>query len=160
MAVARGRDRAEGPPGRDRLLPTLDRDRAERLVAHAAQRRGVRRGTDDDLVGPGDLLQPARGVHDVAHRGVVAAGTQRADEHLAGVHADPQVDVDPVLVAHLGEPFLHAQRGAHRALGVVLVRDRRAEERDERVADDLVDLAAERGDLGREALEAVGRRGS
>ena len=50
--------------------------------------------------------------------------------------------------------------GADRALGVVLVRDGRAEERDERVADDLVDLAAERRDLGGEPLEACGRRGS
>ena len=111
--------------------------------------------TDDDLVRAGDRLQPARGVHDVAHRGVVAAGAQRADEHLAGVHADAQVDVDAVLFAHLREPLLHPQRGAHRALGVVLVRDRRAEERDERVADDLVDLAAEGGDLGGEPLEAA-----
>ena len=113
------------------------------------------RRPDDHLVRAGDLLQPARGVHDVAHRGVVAAGAQGADEDLAGVHADAQVDVDPVLLAHLREPFLHPQRRAHRSLGVVLVRDGRTEERDQRVADDLVDLPAEGRDLGGEPLEAT-----
>ncbi len=47
------------------------------------------------------------------------------------------------------------KRGAHGALGVVLVRDRRAEQRDERVADHLVHLTAERRDLDREPLEAA-----
>ena len=45
-------------------------------------------GPTSDLAGRGRGLQPLRGVHDVAHRGVVAAGPQRADQHLAGVDAD------------------------------------------------------------------------
>ena len=45
-------------------------------------------------------------------------------------------------VVHLGHRRLHAEPGADRALGVVLVRDRRAEERHHVVADVLVDGAA------------------
>ena len=44
---------------------------------------------------------------------------------------------------------------AHGALGVVLVGDRRAEQGDDGVADDLVDPAAEVGDVGGQALEAA-----
>ena len=51
--------------------------------------------------------------------------------------------------------LLHAERGAHRPFGVVFVRDRRTEEGEDRVADDLVDLPAERRDICHEALEAV-----
>ena len=93
------------------------------------------------------ICEPLGGVHDVAHGGVVAAGPQRADEHLAGVDADAHlhrhvgVDLGPVG----GERLLHAQRGPHGPLGVVLVGDRRAEQGDDGVADDLVDPAAERG---------------
>ena len=62
---------------------------------------------------------------------------------------------DPELGRELGERLLHPQRGPHRPLGVVLVRDRRAEQGDDLVADDLVEPAAERGDVGDEPLEAV-----
>ena len=55
--------------------------------------------------------------------------------------------------SQLLERFLHLQRGAHPALGVVLVRGRDAEARDERVADDLVELAAEGAHVGDQALE-------
>ena len=45
-------------------------------------------------------------------------------------------------VVHLGHGGLHAEPGAHGALGVVLVRHRRAEDRHHVVADVLVDRAA------------------
>ena len=51
--------------------------------------------------------------------------------------------------------LVHAQRGPHRPFGVVLVGDRRAEEGDDLVADDLVEPAAEGDDVGDELLEAV-----
>ena len=54
-----------------------------------------------------------------------------------------------------GERLLHPQRGAHGPLGVVLVGDRRAEQGDDGVADDLVDLPAEGVDVGDEPLEAA-----
>ena len=53
------------------------------------------------------------------------------------------------------ERLLHAQRGPHGPLGVVLVGDRRTEQGDDGVADDLVDPAAEGVDVGHEPLEAV-----
>jgi hypothetical protein len=43
----------------------------------------------------------------------------------------------------------------HRSLGVVLVGGRRAEQGEDGVADDLVDPATERLDVGDEALEAA-----
>ena len=62
-------------------------------------------------------------------------------------------DLRRLVGRELLERLLHLQRGAHTALGVVLVRDRHAEARDERVADDLVELAAERAHVGDEPLE-------
>ncbi len=55
----------------------------------------------------------------------------------------------------VGERSLHGERGTHRALGIVLVRDRGAEQGEDRVADDLVDLAAVGVDVGHEPLERV-----
>ena len=60
----------------------------------------------------------------------------------------------PSLGDEAGERLLHAQRGAHGPLGVVLVGDRRAEQGDDGVAEQLVDAAAERLDVGDERLEA------
>ena len=62
----------------------------------------------------GQRLQARRGVDDVAHRRVVGAG-QRADEHLAGVDADPHLDRRRVagvdaLVDEAGQRLLHPQR--------------------------------------------------
>ena len=53
------------------------------------------------------------------------------------------------------EGLLHAEPGPNGALGVVLVGDRGAEEGEDGVADDLVDPAAEVGDVGGEPLEAA-----
>ncbi len=51
------------------------------------------------------------------------------------------------------ERLLHAQGGADRPVGVVLVGDGCAEEGDDGVAEDLVDATAECFDLGDERLE-------
>ena len=53
----------------------------------------------------------------------------------------------------LGDRSLHPQRCSHGALGVVLVGDRRAEQGDDGVAEDLVDPPAEAGHVVDEALE-------
>ena len=50
---------------------------------------------------------------------------------------------------------MHLERGPHGPFGVVLVGDRRPEERDDLVADDLVEAAAEGRDIGDEPLETV-----
>jgi hypothetical protein len=53
------------------------------------------------------------------------------------------VDVKPlVLRVQLADRLVDGERGAHGALGVVLVSDRRPEERDDGVADELLHRAA------------------
>ena len=114
-----------GDPGVDRLVAAPGVDRAQRRSATTCAGGGVGGGPTTIWPGCAVGLQALRGVHDVAHGGVVAAGPQGADEHLAGVDADahPQAGVDRGRVA-VSERLLHAQRGTHRALGVVLVGDR------------------------------------
>ena len=105
--------------------------------------------------GAGDrqLLQSGGRVHDVAHRRVVGAG-DRADQHLAGVDPDPHLDrVRRVLRTELAERRLHRQPGPHGPIGVVLVRDRSAEQRDDRIAEHLVDDTAVRLDVADQLLE-------
>ena len=68
------------------------------------------------------------------------------DERLAGRDADPDLEL-----ALLGERVADRERRAHRALGVVLVRDRRAEHRHDGVADELLDRAAEALELRADA---------
>ena len=110
VTVSRGRDGVQRPPGGDRLLATLDRDRAERLVAHAAQRGGVRRRPDDHLVRPGDL--PAAGSRCSRRR---PSRCSRRRPRNAPTSTSPvftpmrRWTSIPFSVAHLREPFLHPQ---------------------------------------------------
>ena len=154
-AVAGRGDCGVGAPGGHELLPTLDVDRFEGVVPHAPPRRRERRRADEDVARLGGALQAVRRVHHVAHRRVVAAGAERADEHLARV--DPHAHADVHTELHRGERerLLHPQRGSHGALGVVLVRRRRTEQGDDRVTDDLVDPAAKGVDVRHEPPEAV-----
>ena len=64
----------------------------------------------------------------------------------------PGVDADVEHQRRAGPPALfaeprragdHVERGAQRAFRIVLMRDRRAEQRQQRIADELVDEAAE-----------------
>ncbi len=95
-------------------------------------------------------MEPRRHVHGVAHRPVLHART-RADgphHHGAGLHADPDAEsVDPPAPADLVGELAHLlhdpQPGEERALGVVLVGDRGAEEREHTVARQVLDRAAE-----------------
>ena len=121
--------------------------------------RGERVGgvADEDPAGRRGALQSRCGVDDVAHRGVLGAG-QRSDQDLAGVdadsHPDPGASGKARRADEVSQRRLHAQCGAHGAFGVVLVRDRCAEQGEDPVAEDLVDPAAERGDVVDEQLEA------
>ena len=69
-----------------------------------------------------------------------------ADERLAG--RDPDAQLEPFLDRELAD----RERGTDGALGIVLVRGRRAEERHHRVADELLDGAAVALELGAHAL--------
>ena len=101
--------------------------------------------TDDDLAGLGDVEEPGGEIGGVAHRGVVHAqvASDRAHHHGTGVDPDAHAEVEPVYALDVGgerlEPFLDRQRRAERPRGVVLVGDRRAEERHDAVTEELVD---------------------
>ena len=138
---------AHGLPRRNGLRLALELERLECLVAHGGHGGSHRALANGHAAGPRRALQPGGHVHGVAgHR---VAGTHGAGEHLAGVHAHAQVEVDAgrEALVHLVHGGLHAEAGAHGALGVVLVRHGRAEDRHHVVADVLVDGAAVALDL-------------
>ena len=133
----RRRDLGEGPQVAHGGL------RHEDLAAHRAalDARGEVDGGADHRV-----LRPLLGA-DVAHDG------------LAGVDADAHQQAraaarDVGLVERVHRA-LHRERGGRRALGVVDVLDRRAVDREDRVADELVDRAAVRDDDIGHAAEVV-----
>jgi hypothetical protein len=68
-------------------------------------------------------------------------------ERLARVHSHANLEL-----AVLGDPVTDRERRAHRALWVVLVRDRRAEHRHDRIADELLHCAAALLELRPQAL--------
>ena len=78
----------------------------------------------------------------VVHVQVAADG---ADHHLAGVQSHPDLDIDAMPAAHilgvLGHRPLHTEGCITRAHGMILVGERRAEQRHDPVAHDLVDRA-------------------
>ena len=137
------------------LLAAAQAGDAERLAVDRRRAQGDGGGAGEHATGRRQRLQPRRRVHDVAHRRVVGPG-EDADEHLAGVEADAHLDrrVGAGLGDEAGQRVLHPQRGPHGALGVVLVGDRRAEQGDDGVAEQLVDAPAERLDVGDQPFEA------
>ena len=72
----------------------------------------------------------------------IRAGTER-NERFAGGDPDPDLEL-----ALLGERVADRERGADSSLRVVLVRDRCAEHRHDRIADELLDGAAVALELG------------
>ena len=73
-----------------------------------------------------------------------------------------QSELDPELSLHasrmLGHQLFHSDRAAKRALRVVLMRDRRAEDHEDRVADELLDRAVVPEGFFREVLEDPGHQ--
>ena len=139
--ASRRRPRATPRP---RSLAARGRETPERLVADDV-RRDARRWPRRRAPRPGGASVCSRGggVDDVAHRRVVAAG-ERADEHLAGVDRRCACGCSVRRGRSRARQLARAcacirSAGAHGPLGVVLVGDRRAEQGDDRVADDLVD---------------------
>ena len=134
-------------PGGHGLGFALEVQRLQLVVVDRAG--GVAHGAlaDGHAARAGGALQPGGDVHRVADDGVVLP--DRAGQHLAGVDAHAQVELDALgeVLVHLAHGGLHAEAGAHRALLVVLVGDRRAEDRHDVVADVLVHGAAIARDL-------------
>jgi hypothetical protein len=133
-AVGRGRRRFDGQPSLDRVGLSLRPDRRQLLVAHRMARGAVRLGADDHPTRRRGVLQARCGVHDVAGRErLAAARLVDRDDRLAGVDRGPRRKIDRLQ---------HAQSRANGAFRVVAVRDRRAEDRHHRVADELLHHAA------------------
>ena len=110
--------------------------------------RAVGRLVDEDRARRRGGLETGGGVHDVARRHAFARIGSRVqrDQRLAGRDPDPDLQV-----ALLRERLPDRERGSDGSLRVVLVGDRSAEDRHDRVTDELLDGAAEALELGAHA---------
>jgi hypothetical protein len=128
----------------DGRLQPLDRHRAEGLHLDVAFGQPERIPGEPDGAGRGELLHPSGQVRRLAHGGVVHAEVTADGAHhdLTRVQTHPDLHLDAVRVSHLLGVAPH--RGLHvvgrvaRPHGVVLVGERRAKQRHDPVAHDLV----------------------
>ena len=135
-------------PDRDRVRLALRFDRLGCLVVDGCARCPVRRLVDEDAVHRRGALQARGRVDDVARGHALACfglGVER-HERLAGRDPDPQLEL--LLERELAD----RERCSDGALGIVLVRGRRSEERHHRIADELLDGAAVALELRADAL--------
>jgi len=138
-------DRLEGRTAH-RLRLALEVERARRAEPKAGAGRVHRPRADHDLARHGGLLQPRRHVHRVAGDEEVAAWIARCD-HLSGIDADPQPEGRGRAVS--GDGIAERDGRAERAIGIVVVGPRHAEDGHDRVADELLERAATLGDHAR-----------
>ncbi len=97
-------------------------------------------GADQHRARLGRRLQPGRDIGGITQRGVLGSDriADKGQHRGAGIDPDPQVEIDAVLlldaagIAHCR--ILHLEPGAHRPLGVVLMRRWRTEERQHGIA--------------------------
>ena len=146
---AEARTRLQRLPDRDRLALSLRHDRFRGAVVDDVAGRALCLLAGEDAVDRCRGLQPRCRVHDVAGDEALAAvgtGVER-HERLTGVDGDP--DLDAVL---LDRPVPDCERRPKCSLGVVLASDRRAEDRDDGVADELLDRAAPLFELRAQSL--------
>ena len=137
--------RADGPPGGERLGLPLRGDRLLGLVLDGALGGTKRELADEDPAGRCRRLETRSRVHDVpGDHSLAELGTRvERDERLPRVHADPHLERERRIgLVHLRDRLLDRKSRSDRALGVVLVGDRRPEDRDDGVADELLDRAA------------------
>ena len=126
----------------------LHGDRAQLLPSEVEARREVRRRRDHEAVGRGGRLQPRGRVHHVARHPLAdARPASERDDDLSGRDADAHGEGRRILQPQALHLLPDAQRGPHRALGVVLVGDGNPEDPEHHVADDLLDRSAEPLDL-------------
>jgi len=132
--------------GADRRGDALERRGAEIVQQEHARDEPLRGAADRHRARRGHGFEARGDVRGVAEGEDLAlrAAAQRADHHRAGVDADAGGQMDPVLgLEHIVQGAERAQDlepGAHRALGVVLVRLRIAEVHQQPVAQVLRDV--------------------
>ena len=138
------RDDLEQPEGGHGLGLALEREPLDRFRDDRVAHQAMGLVADQDLIRLGGGLQAGGGVHRVAGDAAEVRGLG-ADEHLAGVHADPAGEADGVvafeLVVEVLECGAHVDGGADRAERVVLVELRDAEHGHDGVPDELLDRA-------------------
>ena len=145
MGLPRLAHAAHSPQGDGRGL-ALHHSRSERVVVKEVLRRAMGRLAYHDAVGRGELLEPGGGVHHVARDHALARDRTGAevDDRLTRRHAgagrEPGRSPFPL---YTPDRVDDRGRGAHRALGVVLVREGRSEDRHHGVARELLQRAAE-----------------
>ena len=147
-------------PQRHRLGAPLDADFAERLQDKLTRESLGCRLSNNDRTWLGDTLDPCRHVRGVTEcHGVAFGGSDEAGRDFSTVDADTDVevgdvpgrlDVAGVLLRHMED----VQGRPRCALGVVLVRQRDAEERRDPVAHERIDDTSELFDRGGHAGHA------
>ena len=146
--LADPRDRANGEPGLDGRVLALREDRLRGPELDRAAGPYVRLLADEHSADRRGGLQPGRGVDDVpGDKGLAMFGARiEGHQRLARVHRD--AELQPFVLG----PVPDGERGPHRALGVVAVGDRRAEDAHDGIADELLDAPAVALELSPNAL--------
>ena len=124
-------------------------------------RRDVRRVAYQDPVYGGSRLDAGSRVQHVTCGRPLALARPGAehDQRLAGVDADPNVEVEPLILGvQLGDPPTDGKPRANAPFRVILVCLRRAEERQDGVATELLEGAAVPLELGPHTRRGTGRR--
>ncbi|MBB4258802.1 hypothetical protein GGD64_002821 [Bradyrhizobium sp. CIR3A] len=122
-------------------------------------RQAVGQRPDQHFVRRRHRLQSLRGIHRVAgyRIGLGSADTQSARNHVPGIDADVELQrgagVDLRTPAELLRPLDHVECSADSPLRIVLVRCWRAEQRQQRIADEFVHEAAKALHRFRQLLE-------
>src|SRR5258705_7638324 len=128
-----------------RVRQALDRDGRSRFDLRVSFHELPGRRGEQDRAGSRELLHAGGEVGRLPDRGVVHPEivADRADHHVAGVEPDADLDLDPLASLEIlpvaVDRILHPERGVAGAQRMILVGQRRAEERHDAVAHHLVD---------------------
>ena len=136
------RDDPKCPPQHRRLVLALERMRAGVLVDDGLLGCAMCRVADQHRSRLGSCLDPRGGVDEIPRHHALALGTDR-HRCLTGEDTGPGTQLRRAdFVAERRHRRHEVERGAHRALAVVLGRSGRAPHRHDCVADELLDSAA------------------
>jgi hypothetical protein len=132
----------EQPECRDGVDLALDAQRLDRLGRHGMVRQSPRRFREQDLASGRGLLEARTDVHGIAKRQALT-GRRPGHQDLSGVHARPDGQLDtppcPELLIQQRELLRHLLGCPKRPNSVILMQHRHAEDRHDRVADELGD---------------------